>query len=156
MRLRFVIVAALSWLGIMSADVQGEESHTREIDTLIEKIKHAPDGRTRSDLALELERVVNRVGKSEQFDDRVIDDMASLLDDRAVRFWIAPALGELGTRARRAVPALKKALEDEEVAEATMMLDEDEGVGALTMNRGLSAANAIRLALAKIDVPPDE
>ena len=51
MRLRFVIVAALSWLSIMSADVQGADSHAREIDALIEKIKHAPDSGTRSDLA---------------------------------------------------------------------------------------------------------
>src|ERR1041385_8320347 len=149
MRLRFVIVAALSWLSAMSADVQGEQSHTSEINTLIAEIVHQPDTRLRQDLAEELLMVTNRVGTSEQFDDRLIDDMASLLRDRSIRFWIAPALGTLGPRARRAVPALKQALEDEEVAESTALLDEDEGERALFMNRGLSAANDIRLALAR-------
>jgi hypothetical protein len=156
MRLKFVIVAALSWLSIMSADVQGEQSHTSEITTLIAEIVHQPDTRLRQDLAEELLMVTNRVGTSEQFDDRLIDDMASLLRDRSIRSWIAPALGMLGPRARRAVPALKKALEDEEVVESTAMLDEDEAERVLFMNRGLSVANAIRLALAKIEVPPED
>jgi hypothetical protein len=47
-----------------------------------------------------------------QVDDKTIVDLASLLDlsDDSVRYWVARCLGNLGLRARMAIPTLQKVL----------------------------------------------
>ncbi|WP_425601530.1 hypothetical protein [Dyella humicola] len=56
--------------------------------------------------------------------------------DDAIRGWIAGALGQLGPRAKRAVPALVKALEDRPCENAPAV-----------------SASAIRLAIRRIGEP---
>jgi hypothetical protein len=145
MRIRLVLLAALCWFGIVSVDVQAEQPQVRDLGILIEKIKQETDSRRRYDLATELAHGVSQLRASEQIDDKFIDDLAGLLGDRVVRFWIAGSLGQLGPRAMRAVPALESALKEEEVAERAM-----SGVPSV------SIGDAIRLALKKIGASPPE
>ncbi|HIC82365.1 MAG TPA: hypothetical protein EYH07_17975 [Kiloniellaceae bacterium] len=57
-------------------------------------------------------RYLSAEGKLETIDDSHIDDLAELLEDEsdALRGVVAGALGHLGPRAARAVPALEEAL----------------------------------------------
>ena len=145
MRPRTIFLAALCWGSIMSASVQGQQPQAHDIGTLIEKISHETDSRTRYDLAYDLLKVARQVPASEQINDRMIDDLVGLLDDRVIRAEIAGALGWLGPRAKRAVPALEKALEEEEAAERAMIVGPD-----------VSTADGIRGALKMIVPPPPE
>lgn len=73
-------------------------------------------------------------------DDRTVNGLVSLLDtsDDAVRFWVATAIGNLGPRAKAAIPALKKILPE-----------------ADCLNGALTSAVAIRQALRRLGtVPP--
>jgi hypothetical protein len=53
----------------------------------------------------------------QSLDDEAIDDIAALLsdDDDGVRLWAAGALGLIGPRAKRAIPALERALKNAEL-----------------------------------------
>lgn len=68
-----------------------------------------------------------------------IDALAGLLSDQddAVRGWIAGALGRLGDKAKRAVPALQRALLERPC-----------------VHQALASAGAIRLSLSRIGVQP--
>lgn len=145
MRINLMLLVALCWLSTMPVRVQGEQPQVRDIVPLIEKIEHETDSNTRTDLASELAKLVSQVRTSDQIDDKVIDDIATLLSDRddSVRLWVALALGQLGPRANRAVPALERALQEAEA--------EDQ---ANIKGPSLSSADGIRAALEKIRVAP--
>jgi hypothetical protein len=72
-------------------------------------------------------------------DDKTFDNLTSLLNttDDSVRFWVAASLGNLGPRAKAAVPALLKDINE---MDCTM--------GELT------SAGAARMALKRIGVVP--
>ena len=75
----------------------------------------------------------------EKVDDKTLADLVSLLDtsDDSVRGWVAGALGNLGPRAKVAVPKLLKILPEVDC-----------------LNVSLSSAPAIRVALKRIGVKP--
>jgi hypothetical protein len=88
----------------------------------------------------------------EKLDDKTIDLLASLLEDRleGERSWIAMSLGDIGPRAKRAVPALESALTDREPVINGPLL------GIIVI--GPSASPEIYEALEKIlgKVPPED
>jgi uncharacterized protein (DUF2336 family) len=104
-----------------SESTSPDNSITNVID-VIRRIQTEPSPRKRSDLAEQLALLV-RQAEPAKFDAKVVDDMAALLDDSepSVRIWAAGALGNIGPYATRAVPALEKALREEEAASASQL-----------------------------------
>jgi HEAT repeat protein len=96
-------------------------------------IKNEPSVNARTEDARQL---ADQVRRSElavsDADIELLADMLSDTDD-AVRYWIAMALGYIGPRAQRAVPALEKALQEIQCVHASK-----------------TSAEAIRLALTRI------
>ena len=74
----------------------------------------------------------------QEVDDRTVADMISLMDtsDDSVRYWVARSLGNLGVRAKVAVPKLQEKL-----------IEVDCIQGSLT------SASGIRFALAQMGAP---
>jgi HEAT repeat protein len=97
------------------------------IERMIEAVVHEADDEKRIDLSIELTNYARQhlpCGLAP----RTIDRLAGLLGDRAegVRISAAMALGDLGPAARRAVPALRRAIEESDQrldADATVTAD---------------------------------
>jgi hypothetical protein len=86
-----------------------------KIEALIAEIKSGGVPSVRRERAEKLAFMVKQ-NADRRFEDATIDELIELLGDRqdGVRFWVAAALGNLGSQAVRAVPALERALKDVE------------------------------------------
>jgi hypothetical protein len=93
---------------------------------------------SKEDAGLHLAHLIRRT-KPNQVDDRTVAEIESLLasSDDYIRFWAATSLGELGPRAKIAVPELLKLLP---------VVD--------CINGPITSATAIRLALKRIGATP--
>lgn len=113
------------WLGALSCVVTfiapqpaATKANNPEIitslQTMIETIRVDPSQLERAKIAEQLSIFIQYQDTSDldALNDKVIDDIAGLLKDRIVRQWIARALGRIGKRASRAVPALESALKE--------------------------------------------
>lgn len=115
MRRAFPLVVALALIGASAAVAQSIDD---EIAERVADVQNATDPSTRIDRAAHLAEYIASRGQLDVADVEppVVDDMAELLEDNAdlVRFYAAASLGFLGPSARRAIPALEKALERRE------------------------------------------
>lgn len=85
-----------------------------DVDRMIARIRSEPSAQERAKNAVSLAELVRQAsekGELHTISDTTIDDLAGLLkdDDEAGNFWVAGALGLIGSRAGRAVPALEAA-----------------------------------------------
>jgi len=89
---------------------------------------------SKDDAGVHLAHLIH-LAKPDQIDDKTIADIGSLLDspNDYIRFWAATSLGELGPRARMAIPKLLALL---------------PAVDCL--NGAITSASAVRLALVRI------
>ena len=87
------------------------EASIGEIKAIVEQMKVASSVEVRRTLSERLSDFCGRVDPA-GFDADTIDTIAAFLKDSddVVRFWTAAALGRIGPDARRAIPALEKAL----------------------------------------------
>jgi len=110
------------------------DSHVK---TSIMAISEAPSRKVKIERAQELSQWVSRHPNDVSATD--IDLLANLLsdDEDSVRLWIAGALGQLGDKAKNAVPQLQKALQERPCE-----------------NTPATSAGALRLALSRIGVKP--
>ena len=115
MRRAFPAIVAAALIGANSASAQSIDA---EIAERIAQVQSAPDTTMRIDRAAHLAEFIASRGPLEvsNVEPPVVDDMAELLEDNTdlVRFYAAASLGFLGPSARRAIPALEKALEERE------------------------------------------
>ena len=146
MRRAFPLVVALA----LSASALAAQSIDTEIAERVASVQGATDPSTRIDRAAHLAEYIASRGPLDVADVEapVVDDMAELLNDNAdlVRFYAAASLGFLGPTARRAIPALEKALERREG---------ERGIVAGQPNvftSAVSSEQAICAALTKIDL----
>ena len=120
-----------------------------EIASRLAKIENAPSADARIEWAAHLAEYLASRGPVElnNVDPPIVDDMAQLLSDSEdwVRFYIAASLGFLGPSARRAIPALERALEQGQSPA-------DFSTGGGTILRALGSAQAICAAFEKIDL----
>ena len=118
--------------------VAGDPMINSTLEKAIATVKNEKSLDARADAAEHLACLVQGIAP-ETVDDKTIEDMVSLLDDPAdaVRSWVAAALGQLGPRAKVAVPKLLELLP---------AADCDMG--------DLTSAAAIRPALEKMGVKP--
>lgn len=147
MRRAVPLVAALA---LTYAGGAAAQSIDDEIAARLAQIQSASDASIRIDRAAHLAEYIASRGPLDvaNVEAPVVDEMAELLDDNAdlVRFYAAASLGFLGPTARRAIPALEKALERREG---------ERGIVAgqpTVFSAALSSAQAICLALTKIDL----
>ena len=146
MRLAFVLTAvALVW-----ADGATAQSLDQEISNRIEMVDSAVDASVRIDRAAHLAEYIasRRPLDVANVQASVVDHMARLLDDDVdlVRFYAAASLGFLGASARRAIPALERALARLE-AERGIVFGQPQ-----VFSSALSSVQAICAALSKIDL----
>lgn len=112
------VVASLCVITFITPRPATTKEHDSDVasnlETMIETIKVSPSPLARAKTAEQLWIFVQHQDTSDldALDDKVIDDIDSLLRDHVVRQWIARALGRIGKRAIRAVPALKSALKE--------------------------------------------
>lgn len=124
---------------------------TSDILLDIQKIKSETDGSQRAKLADAMADDVVRVRKAhamDSIDHRVIDELIALLcdDDDEVRADAASAIGFFGRRARRAAPALERALD---------RIREENKKSGLIFRSGVDSSNAIVPALELIKGVPE-
>jgi hypothetical protein len=147
MRLALLIVAALALLGAQGAAAQSLDD---EISSRIAMVESAVDTSVRIDRAAHLAEYVasRRPLDLSSVEPPVVDEMAALLDDDVdlVRFYAAAALGFLGASARRAIPALERALARRE-AERGLVFGQPR-----VFSSPVSSLQAICAALSRIDL----
>ena len=146
MRLAFVLTAlALVWTHAAPA-----QSVDQEISTRIEMVDSAADTSVRIDRAAHLAEYIasRRPLDVANVQASVVDHMARLLDDDIdlVRFYAAASLGFFGASARRAIPALERALARRE-AEGGIVFGQPQ-----VFTSAVSSVQAICAALSKIDL----
>lgn len=118
------------------------------IEEIIQMLRASSDADSRTGFAAQLaEFVAAQRTEAARIDAQVVDDMATLLSDGDdwVRFYGAASLGFVGPAARRAIPALEKALEQ---SRETMALN----AGQTSVFGALSSAGAICTAFTRIDL----
>ena len=147
MRRAFPLVLALA---LFCAEGAAAQSIDSEIAERVALIQSASDTSMRIDRAAHLAEYIASRGPLDvsNVEAPVVDDMAELLDDNIdlVRFYAAASLGFLGPSARRAVPALERALERRE---------RERGIVSgqpRVFTAALSSVQAICAALTKIDL----
>lgn len=112
--LAFLLVARLSATPTLAASgLDDRRDVTVRIRNLILRIETEQSSGTRADLGLQLSDLVRHTDPAE-IGPGEIDAIARLLRSRndSIRAWAAAALGDIGPRARRAIPALEKALRE--------------------------------------------
>jgi HEAT repeat protein len=147
MRRAFPLVVALALFGVGAAAAQSIDT---EIAERVAGVQNATDPSTRIDRAANLAEYIASRGPLDvaNVEAPVVDDMAELLEDNAdlVRFYAAASLGFLGPSARRAIPALEKALERHE-GERGIVTGQPR-----VFTTTISSELAICAALSKIDL----
>jgi len=147
MRRAFPLVVALA---LIAADGAAAQSIDSEIAERVAQIHSASDAGMRIDRAAHLAEFIASRGPLDvaNIEAPVVDDMAELLEDNAdlVRFYAAASLGFLGPSARRAIPALEKALERRE-GERGIVSGQPN-----VFRTAVSSEQAICAALSKIDL----
>jgi hypothetical protein len=92
---------------------RGKNAVRSEFIATIAKVRTGTTGMIRADTANHLVVLIRSIDPND-VDDKVLADIVSLLDisEDAIRFEVAAALGNLGPRAKVAVPKLLKILEE--------------------------------------------
>jgi len=135
-RLWFAVVAS-ACLFLLSGTAQtGEPMSKKELTETIEKVRTGATSTIRDEAAQHLAELTRGINPKD-IDDKTITDLVSLLDLREARYWVAVSLGNLGSRAKTAIPKLQQVLAEEDCLRVSK-----------------SAAGAIRHALAQMGVKP--
>lgn len=111
------------------------------ISELIQKIVNESSTTKRSLYAYHL---MLRIGQmpSDELDEKTITDIAVLLEDRddSVRAWIAASLGVIGPKAKKAIPALEKALNKIKCSPGSLTSESSIRMALVKMGQNPSAA----------------
>jgi hypothetical protein len=130
------ILAAL----LVSETMTAQEDHRlREISETINVIRKADSpSMSRTDAAEQLADLTRKID-AKSIDDGTLADIVSLLDtsDDSVRYWVATSLGNLGSRAKIAIPKLLKILAEVEC-----------------LSQSKTSEGGVRYALKKMGVNP--
>lgn len=131
---------ASACLFLFSAEEYAKGDHTSktQLTETIEKVRKGATPATRTEAAEHLAELTREI-VPDQVDDASLVMLVSLLDssEDSVRYWIARCLGNLGSRAKIAIPKLQKILAE---------------VDCLRGSK--TSASGIRFALAQMGVTP--
>ncbi len=129
---------ALTWTALPlpgTAQMRKSETLKRLADN-IEMIRTAATSNSRDDAAQKLAKVTRKIDPK-KVDDKTLASIIDLLDMPDARYWVAVSLGNLGSRAKVAIPKLQALLAEEDRRKVEK-----------------SDADAIRFALARMGVTP--
>lgn len=137
-RMIAIFAAFLILTCFANATVGGASMQTKEIQSLVKKVKNNPTPMSRTEAAEMLAQSLKKVDP-EKVKEQVLDDIIQLLESKeeSVQAWIAVGLGNLGPRAKKAAPKLIRMLPEAERTDGS-----------------LTSASAIRMALTKMGVTP--
>jgi hypothetical protein len=111
----------------------------RQLLETMAKVRNGKTVNSRTDAAEHLQTLTRRINPH-KVDETTLTEMVSLLDTQedSVRFWVAASLGNLGPRAKVAVPRLLKLLPEVDC-----------------LRGSVTSAGAIRVALERMgEIPP--
>src|ERR1044072_716693 len=111
----------------------------KQLLEMMAKVRNGKTSTSRTEAAEHLAMLTRGINPH-KVDDTILTEMVSLLDTKedSVRAWVAASLGNLGTRAKEAVPRLLKVLPEVDC-----------------LRGSLTSASAIRLALERMgETPP--
>jgi beta-phosphoglucomutase-like phosphatase (HAD superfamily) len=108
----------------------------KQLSDNIEMVRTAATSNSRDDAAQKLAKLTRKIDPK-TVDDKTIASMIDLLDMPDARYWVAVSLGNLGSRAKVAIPKLQ-----------TLLAEEDG------RHVSKSAADGIRFALSRMGVTP--
>jgi hypothetical protein len=114
----------------------GEPTSKQQLAEATEKVRTAATSLIRDEAARHLAELTRTIDPK-QIDDKTITDLVSLLDSAPGRYWVAMSLGNVGPRAKIAIPKLKQLLAEEECRRVSK-----------------SAADGFRYALRRMGVVP--
>ena len=136
-----LVVIASAWIMFASvvsaAQAGGSERQFSELTHNIAKVRTGKSAVERTDAAERLAELTRR-GGSKKLDDKTLADLVSLLNtsDDSVLYWVARCLGNLGQRAKTAIPKLQEKLAEVDCIQGSK-----------------TSASGIRLALRQLDAP---
>ena len=102
------------WLkGNFDTKAVSREGQITELTQTIAKVRTGGSPTSRTEAAEHLADLTRKID-AKKVDDRTVADLVSLLDtpDDGVRYWVARCLGNLGLRAKTAIPKLQGLLAD--------------------------------------------
>jgi hypothetical protein len=142
-RLRFELIASASAVLLCAtahaqAGNMSKRQITEQISKTMKKVRIGKSSVARTDAAEHLSKLTEGIDPK-KIDDTTIANMVSLLDtsEDSVRYWVACALGNLGTRAKIAIPKLQQILAEVDCLQQSM-----------------NSASGIRFALEQMGVTP--
>jgi hypothetical protein len=133
-----VIASACFFLLSATARAEGDSTSTRQLTETMAKVRTGTSSAARTAAAEHLAELTRRIDPN-KVDDASLAELVSLLDspEDSVRYWVARCLGNLGSRARIAIPKLQKILAE---------------VDCLRGSK--TSASGIRLVLTQIGITP--
>jgi hypothetical protein len=135
------ICIALMVLISRTAGAQGDQMILKQLkDTMAIVRTSGPPSMARTNAAERLADLTSKVNP-DRVDDKTLQDLVSLLDtsDDSVRYWVATSLGNLGPRAKIAIPRLLKILAEVEC-----------------LQQSKTSEGGVRYALKKMGVNPPQ
>lgn len=129
---------ALAWTALAlpgAAQMRKSETLKRLADT-IEMVRTAATSNSRDDAAQKLAKLTRKIAPK-KVDDKTLASIIDLLDIPDARYWVAVSLGNLGSRAKVAIPKLQALLVEEDRRKVEK-----------------SDADGIRFALSRMGVTP--
>lgn len=135
------MVAVLAACPLFCLGVSGTNSDSAvltQMQEMIVKARIGTDVQARTNAAERVSALAHEINPN-KVDDKTLADLVNLLDspDDSVRFWVAIALGNIGPRARVAVPKLEELLPS-----------------ADCLNGPITSASGIRRALTRMRIKP--
>jgi hypothetical protein len=138
------VIASGCWIVLPADPAQARAGHTpqrqltEQITQTIAKVGTGESSTARTEAAEHLADLTRQV-HAKSVDDKTIADLTSLLNtsDDSVRYWVARCLGNLGLRARAAIPELQKLLTEVDCLQGSK-----------------TSASGIRFALSQMDITP--
>lgn len=134
----FALIASLFGTTHAQTDRMSKSQLTEQIAQTIKKVRMGKSSVARTDAAEHLAKLTQGIDPK-KVDDTTIANLMSLLDtsEDSVRYWVACTLGNLGTRAKIAIPKLQKILAEVDCLQQSM-----------------NSASGIRFALEQMGVTP--
>ena len=124
---------------VLPADAAGKATLKEQFGQEMKQVREGSTSRIRNQAAEDLALMAGKM-KPDEIDDRAVTDLISLLDlqEDSMRYWIARTLGNLGPRAKPAIPKLLGLLPEADCLEGSK-----------------TSASGIRFALVQLgETPP--
>jgi HEAT repeat protein len=138
-RLWFAVIASACFFLLSgTAHAKGDPTFKKQLTETIAKVRTGATSAARTEAAEHLSELTRGISP-DKVGDASLADLVSLLDssEDSVRYWVARCLGNLGPRAKIAIPKLQKILAE---------------VDCLRGSK--TSASGIRFALAQMGITP--